>query len=481
MRFTSILLALSMSFLFASSAFSQTTITVFDGTGLAITADPTTPQVATDASGRHHVVWAHESADAMGNQYNIFYSLLDPDGVALIAPTQLSSLTDNDDSYKPQIAVSGSNTVYVAWHTDSNGISLIGLNPAADDLNGDAAVLATIERFAEVTDFTSTDTGGGTSNHVYIDTDSIGRVHVLVQEQGSEIFCAVYDSAGSVVQALAQALSNNASHNDGTASINVRVDASNRMHIVNVADGANNNEVVYGLFDCTTSTTLIDTTILSTDDMIPSMHASMEMSGNNLYVSWIEAEGGDSSCSNSSGCNETSEVMADGINANAIHYLAIDPSSDDMNGDAASLAAITTLAETTIPLPASIIAAWYPRMGLTDAGNLRVAFMSGNDEDLYALTFGTDGTVITPATVVVDQAVTPTNGFSRTSTSKVGVAGRALVYPMGQTTTLELQASAGTPINSASSGSCGLIGIELLFVLPFVLRRRSKNVKALAA
>ncbi|MBT6644816.1 MAG: hypothetical protein HOB52_03320, partial [Euryarchaeota archaeon] len=89
--------------------------------------------VVSDSDGNVHMVWAK-------NNQQLIYSMMDPRGFTLIAPTQLN---DNGGArtWHPDIAIDSMDRIHISW-TDKSGnhaIMYTCINPFLDDLDGSMA------------------------------------------------------------------------------------------------------------------------------------------------------------------------------------------------------------------------------------------------------------------------------------------------------------------------------------------------------
>src|SRR5690606_28042399 len=100
--------------------------------------DADQPDFAVDAAGNVHLVWSEDD----GADAELRYAMLSAAGAVLIAPTPLTSNAVNDRM--PDVRVGAGGKVYVAWHDNNKAVSLLRLDPAADDQSGDAANPATL-------------------------------------------------------------------------------------------------------------------------------------------------------------------------------------------------------------------------------------------------------------------------------------------------------------------------------------------------
>jgi len=94
------------------------------------------PDVAIDSQDNVHVAFEATNQD-------IWYTMLDNDGNTLIDDTLID---DSGEEVKPAIGVDSQDKVHIVWQSDSgDDIAYIKLDPYLDDMDGDAATLATIE------------------------------------------------------------------------------------------------------------------------------------------------------------------------------------------------------------------------------------------------------------------------------------------------------------------------------------------------
>ena len=89
----------------------------------------TFPDVATDPQGRSIYVWTVFGSD--GSRNGIFIRRFDTQGNPLANPTQVNTLTD-DDQTTPRIAVSPDGTFLVIWQSDESGTWVRGQAFGAD-------------------------------------------------------------------------------------------------------------------------------------------------------------------------------------------------------------------------------------------------------------------------------------------------------------------------------------------------------------
>lgn len=112
--------------------------------------------MAVDSNGAVHVVYTDDTNED-GDAY-LIYKMFNPDGTVLIADTTIVE-TDGGRCWavRPFIACDSSNNVHVVWHwygwdmgtkTETVRCWYQKLNPYADDRNGSAADLGTIQSVA---------------------------------------------------------------------------------------------------------------------------------------------------------------------------------------------------------------------------------------------------------------------------------------------------------------------------------------------
>jgi hypothetical protein len=272
------------------------------------------PDVAIDSQNNVHV--AFEATD-----HDVWYTMLDNDGNTLIDDTLID---DDDEEVKPAIGVDSQDHVHIVWQSDSgDDIAYIKLDPYLDDMDGDAATLATIELVA------ATDLYGDDYQlDPRIAIDSNDHVHV-VWENGDdyEIAYMQLNSGGGVVVPYTKVADTN---NDWQRRPFVAVDSNDDPHIVwnDEPVGSSSKEIYYAMLDGSDGSHLIGATMITPDDDEDSKRSDIVVDDEDMvHVFWTDDRG---------------------ANKQEIYYTKLDPSLDDQDGDPANEPTITVIDDTRL-------------------------------------------------------------------------------------------------------------------------------------
>src|SRR3989344_1211913 len=337
------------------------------------------PVVAVDKAGNLNVVWADDRA---GND-ELFYKMLSSNGSVLITDTQLTTAPSN--SVRPDIAVDANGSVHIVWHDRRFGNAQVfykQINPGLDDKNSNPANLAaiTVVNDTHISNNSRNETGGK-DEHPVIALDKNGNIHVAWERNGDEsIGYAKLSGNGSFL--LPDTRVSNKFRSLSRPSVTIATDAIGNVHIAWNDDSITcADEGYYLMLNGSTGSILINTTLLNPDDCEQSKR----------QVILVDEQ------------DKVHVVFQDrrGMNTE-IYYAKLDPYLDDLNGDAASKAAITLIDD--MPLtPDDGIKSNHPDTAIVN-GLLHIAYFdeaTGTDQ-LHFTVLRTDETAGngTPATVI---------------------------------------------------------------------------------
>jgi len=269
--------------------------------------------VATDDNGNVHVVYNHDLGESGAE---IFYTMLSSEGEILIGATPISG-NEFEQSKMPDIAASNGK-VYVVWQStdferEREGlgsvpeVQFVSLDPSKVPHNGNPSNLAALST-AEPINITGNDFYK--SNHARIAVGINNKLHVVVEETGSDVIRYLkLETNGAVIfdKTLTARL------NLRRAFPDIAIDAQNRVHLVWRTSEEEGGSVWYGLINGNNGAVLIDSTLI-------------DINGHSATVN-IDS-------------NDIASIVYGSFNS-TINLIRINPALDDQDGSAANLAAIT--------------------------------------------------------------------------------------------------------------------------------------------
>ena len=295
------------------------------------------PDVAIDSQGNVHIAYC----DVGPGYWEIYYTMLDNNGNTLIDDTMISQ-GGGDPSRRPAIIVDSHDKVHIVWQqrdyyydgSDWYRMELYytKLDPSLDDHDGDAAEESVITEVddTQLTDFGWYDDGWPSVGPPRIDIDSGDNIHIAfpAYEEMYYYFSGIYymqiDSDGNVnidVIELKSCL-------PWRANPDVAVDSNDDAHITWSDD---NNTYVYEgyymMLDGSSGNTLIDATLITSDDGYNSRRESIVVDfEDKVHIIWTDWRG----------------------DLAQIYHTKLDPSLDDQDGDFANEMAITLIDDTAL-------------------------------------------------------------------------------------------------------------------------------------
>ena len=378
---------------------SQLQITDFEGY-----ADQ--PDVAVDSQGNVHIVYFYADIDWQeeDDHREIWYTMLDNDGNALIDHTQITP-EDGYPSTQPAIAVDSQDRVHVVWRgpsagtsSDCNEIRYCKIDPSLDDQDGSSADAGTI---IVVDEKQLTNIDEWYVQHPSITIDSNDDIHIVWEWYDAYIYYMKVDSNGNELVAITEV-------RDGSSCLwyarpDVAVDSNDNPHIAwNDYYDTDTYETYYAMLDGSDGSILIDTSILSPDDDESSKRQSIVVDAEDMvHVVWHDYRQ---------------------VDYNEIFYSKLDPSQDDQSGDAADESAISVISNRMLT-PDDADYSWNPQLAL-ECGYLHMAWSDGYVEaegEVYYMAVDTDGNVVIPGEALTTGETVSYTTSNRDNTTHIAV------------------------------------------------------------
>jgi hypothetical protein len=345
------------------------------------------PDVAIDSNGNTHIVYCD---DYNTGSREIWYTMLDSTGSTLIDDTRL---TDDDgyDSTRPGIIIDSSNKVHITfrdWQWDlgsSHEVTYTKLDPSLDDRNGDAADAATITEIG-VTRLSNNQDWYILG--VRMDMDSNDNIHIVWDNYDSEeIYYMKIDEDGN--ELVGEMVIRSAFLSRGLPDI--AVDSNDNLHVA-WADyqDTSSDEVYYMMLD-NNGGTLIDATLLTSDDDWYSKWTGITVDyQDKVHIVFQDYRG----------------------STHEIYYTKLDPSLDDRNGDAADAATITAVGITALT-PDDGYKSRHPAIASSGNGQqIHITWEESEDPDgpnIHYLILDTNGnTLVSETALTTDETAEPT-------------------------------------------------------------------------
>jgi hypothetical protein len=240
------------------------------------TGDSRSPQMI--VSGNNvYVMWID---DSNGGDEDIFFTVSHDNGQTFATPTDLS---DNDErSFNPQMIVAGNN-VYVVWQDNSNGPDSDILFTVSHD-NGQTFVNPPID----LSDNTG-ESGINASHHMIV---SGNNVYVVWQDDSSgpdsDIFFTVSHDNGQTFVNPPIDLSDN----DGLSQDLQMIVSGNNVYVVWIDDSSGPDFDIFFTVSHDNGQTFVNPPTDLSNNIGNSVDTQMRVSGNNVYVMWIDDSNG---------------------------------------------------------------------------------------------------------------------------------------------------------------------------------------------
>jgi uncharacterized repeat protein (TIGR01451 family) len=286
------------------------------------------PDVAIDSNGNVHIAYSDEYGTS---EREIWYTMLDNNGNTLIDDTRLTDDDDND-STRPAIVVDSADKVHIAWRDqrwDGGGaqeVTYTKLDPYLDDRDGTAAISPTITL---VDDARLTDIGDWSIYGIRMAVDSNDDIHIVWDDYDAEViyYMKIDDNGNELV---AETVIRSASQ--WRALPHLAVDSNDNVHVTwNDNENTSYYETYYMMLDGSNGNTLIDATLITTDDGYESKWQSIVVDfEDKVHVIWQD------------GRAKAGEGQPE------IYHTKLDPSLDDQSGDAANEGVITLIGDTAL-------------------------------------------------------------------------------------------------------------------------------------
>jgi len=316
------------------------------------------PDVAIDSNNNVHVAFE-------ANDGEIWYTMLDNDGNTLIDDTLIN---DDGTERKPAVGVDSQDHVHIVWQSDSgDDIAYIKLDPYLDDMDGDAATLATIELVGKTVLYSD-----DYQQDPRIAIDSSDDVHVVWENYDDyEIAYMQLNSGGGVVVPYTVVADTDSGWQRRPF---VAVDSNDNPHIVwNDNAGTDGDEIFYAMLDGSDGSLLIDATLITPDDDERSHRSDIVVDDEDMvHLFWSD-------------CSDPYEIF----------YTKLDPSQDDQDGDAADESQITVIDDTMLTMDDDEYSS-VPQAAFR-CGYIHVTWKAtggGPPDDVFYMVLDTDGNII---------------------------------------------------------------------------------------
>ncbi|RLB20592.1 MAG: hypothetical protein DRG71_09520, partial [Deltaproteobacteria bacterium] len=302
---------------------------------------------AEDSQNNIHLVWT----DRRNGNNDIYYKMITSGGKALIDDTQIT--TDTNSQYHPSIALDSTGKVHIVWadeRGDGTNIYYTILDPSLDDRDGSPASVSTIALLGD----TIVSTEGRWSFEPEVAVDGMERVHVIWGDD---------DDGGLHYVSL---------NNDGSVRISeqvfntgyysyygrdIAVDTLGNVHVLWQSYTENSSEIYYRMINGDTGDTLIDNTVISSDDGYDSSEPALYVTeSNKIFIVFTD---------------EKQEAV--GGAREETFLIEIDPYLANLDGNPADPSIITVLPETLLT-PDDGIRSAFPDVKLLANGNIAVTY-----------------------------------------------------------------------------------------------------------
>ena len=338
------------------------------------------PDVVVDSDGNIHIVY---SDDFNTGSLEIWYTMLDSNKNILIDDTRLTE-DDGHDSTRPAIVIDSNNMVHLIFSDQrwdagtSQEITYLKLDPSLDDQSGDAADPVVIKRTDDMRLTTNKDWFIHGSHMVIDGNDDI---HIVWDNADQEkIFYMKVDENGmligeKVIRSAAQ----------WQALPDIAVDAECNLHLTwSDFKDTGSDEVYYMMLD-NCGNVLIDATRLTLDDNKYSNWSSIAVDYlDKVHIVFQDQRGVD----------------------DEIHYIQLDPSLDDQNGDAADAAAITTI-EVAALTPDDGVQSRFPAIASGAHGQqLHITWEESSGPDVHYQVLDSNGNPLVGSTALTSSGTT---------------------------------------------------------------------------
>ena len=365
---------------------------------------------AIDSLGNIHVVWIDDRHNDGDSNDEVYYTLLNSGGGTLIDDTRLTS--DASRSRRPAIAVDTQNRAHIAWQdkrlNNTPEIFYTVIDPslhAQDGSPGDDAVMAVVD------DYLLSVNDGNKGNTPRLTVDSQDRMHLVWSESDlGEIQYArleVDEIAHSVNVTLSQAIFSAGDYRWYPAHTSLALDSQENVHVVWLDHRDTSAvEIFYEMLDHDTGATLIDETVLTTDDGDGAMYPFLSMGpGDEITVVFGDYRLG----------------TAEGF------MMRLNPALDDQDGSTAQTSEIIVLPETLVT-PDDDVASGVPTGRVDTQGNLRVTYFDTLESwgyypaELHLLVTDHSGATIKDTALTQDtSAVTYGTDWTRAQVASSGI------------------------------------------------------------
>jgi len=354
-----------------------------DGTG---TQTFFNPSVAVDSEGRLHIAALSLDTATISNDNlrEIYYMLVAADGEVLIAPTQVNTPDAVGESF-PHIDVTSDDRAIIVWAGRNGPVSMVTIDPAGDDLNGDAAVPADILDLTETAIGVNT-SGGGIAAHV----NSRDEV-VVVSNKGNVLRVLIADAAGVIVVAETTIGS---AENDHLPRFDF--DSNDNVHVIfqDQADAGADGSASYMMLNGTTGAVMIDATSIYDERALTprSSHFGLHVDADDI----VHVVFGDKR-----NTIDADEDCHQCFQSGQLFYTQLDPSLDDQNGDKATEGG-TNATGISIKLMDDVFLAdgWYS-VAFVDSNDLFIVLPgSAGKAGQSAMAVDLEGNIVAPLRVM---------------------------------------------------------------------------------
>jgi len=333
------------------------------------------PDVAIDSNGNIHIVYCEYA----GSYREIWYTMLDKDGNTLIEDTRITP-DDDYDSTRPQIVIDSTNKVHIVWRdqrwdaNSSQEVTYTKLDPYLDDMDGNAADPAIITL---VDDKRLTNIGNWYIFGVRMAIDSNDAIHIVfADDDNGDIDYMKIDKDGNELIATT-ALRENVSH--WKPYPGVALDSNDNVHITWADyEDTDSDEVYYMMLDGNDGSTMIDATLITTND--------------DWYSKWASIVVDDE--------DKVHIVFQDyrGLN-HEIWYTKLDPSLDDQNGEAADAGTITLIPEKRLTSDDGDKSR-HPTVAIACGRYIHIAWDEDDSDNVNYMLLDKDGSVVADNTAL---------------------------------------------------------------------------------
>jgi hypothetical protein len=328
------------------------------------------PDVAIDSMGNSHIVYFDEYET---DEREIWYTMLDSSGNTLIEDTRLTD--SGDKNTHPAVIVDSDDMVHIVWNDrDQEALAYSKLDPSLDDQNGGAAdpeaiLVADNIVLASVCEYCH--------RHPRMAIDGNGHIHIVWEEDGDMVYYMKIDNDGNVLVDVI--LIRDCSSWYGRP--HVAVDSNNNVHISwNDTESTSEDEIYYMMLNGSDGSTLIDATLITTDDSYKSKRQSIVIDDEDkVHIIWHDKRG-----------SETE-----------LYYTKLDPSLDDQDGSAADEGVITLIDDTALTTDDGVTSK-NPQSAIACGRYIHIAYYEDTEAgtDIYYLIIDTDGSIVEPVSAL---------------------------------------------------------------------------------